>query len=428
MTDAGRRGRRNTRAPVGFTAVTNLADGVTKVTLPLTAVRLGGSPGSVTLAGLAFSLPWLLASLPVGVLVDRADRRRLLWGANAVRLAVVGALGGCAAGGRLGLPVLYGAALLLGTAEVVALTAAAALVPAAVPEPGRERANAWVAGAETVCNELCGPFVGGMLVAAGAGFALGAAWLGYALAGVALVLLRGRFRAAGPDGGGPRPPVLREIGSGLGFLWRTPLLRALALTLTVLCACWGAWLALLPLYAQRELRLGPGQYGAVLGMLGLGGLVGAAAAVRLNRRLGVRAAMFADVLGTCAMLGTPALTASVPAVAAAAFAGGAGGTLWRVNARTIGQRLVPEGMLGRYNAAHRLFSWGAAPLGAGLVGLLADRFGMRAAFAVFALAAALVARPFLRALAPGVPAAAALGEAAPDGAASPSSMTAAKGL
>ncbi len=50
-------------------------------------------------------------------------------------------------------------------------------------------------------------------------------------------------------------------------------------------------------------------------------------------------------------------------------------------------------MLGRYNAVSRLFSWGAMPLGAGLMGLLAEWCGMRAAFLVFAAAVALVVLP-----------------------------------
>ncbi len=58
-------------------------------------------------------------------------------------------------------------------------------------------------------------------------------------------------------------------------------------------------------------------------------------------------------------------------------------------------------MFGRYNAAARLFSWGAMPLGAGLVGVLAEWFGMRAAFAVFAVATVLIIVPFLRTVTPG---------------------------
>ncbi|MFB7591922.1 hypothetical protein [Streptomyces sp. NPDC056169] len=87
-------------------------------------------------------------------------------------------------------------------------------------------------------------------------------------------------------------------------------------------------------------------------------------------------------------------------MAAGAFLGGMGGILWTVNSRTIGQRLVPDAMFGRYNAAARLFSWGAMPLGAGLVGVLAEWLGIRTAFAVFTLATLLTIVPFLRTVTP----------------------------
>ncbi|WP_216356016.1 MFS transporter [Streptomyces sp. MP131-18] len=408
------RAGRNTAVLVVFTALTNLADGVAKMALPLLATRVTSSPAQITAVSLTLTLPWLLAALPVGALVDRVDRRLLLWAAGAVRLLALGGLLAAFAAGEPGLPVLYGAGAVLGVAEVVAMTAAASLVPAAVPPAGRERANAWLAGAETVCGEFCGPFVGGLLLALGTGVALGATWAAYLVGALTLVLLTGRFAAgggvadAGPGPGpGPGPgaasarsSLRHDIAEGLRYLWRHRLLRTMALILTALCASWGAWLALLPLYATQGMGLDARQYGLVLGALGVGGLTGALTVSRLNRWLGRRRVMFADLLGTVAMMAAPALTARPGVVAAAAFAGGMGGTLWSVNARTIAQRIVPDGMLGRYNAVSRLFGWGALPLGAALAGLLAELGGARLAFAAFAVIGAVAVPPFLRIVRP----------------------------
>ncbi|NBE50748.1 MFS transporter [Streptomyces boluensis] len=396
------RGTRNTVVLLVFTAVTNLADGVTKVVLPLLATQASGSPAQVAAVSLSLSLPWLLVALHVGVLVDRVDRRRLLWGANALRLLAVGTLIQVALSGTFSITVLCAAGAVLGVAEVIALTAAAALIPAVVPPAGRERANTWIAGAETVCNEFCGPFVGGLLLAAGAGVALGVTWVSYLAAALVLILLTGRFRAARNAAGGAAPETVNsQIADGLRYLWQQRLLRTMALILTALCACWGAWLALMPLFATRTMGLTPSEYGTVLSALGIGGLVGATTVTWLNRFFGRRWVMFADLVGTLAMMAVPALTTSLWAVTAAAFAGGMGGTVWTVNARTIGQRLVPDAMLGRFNGVTRLFSWGAMPVGAGLMGLLAEWLGMRTAFLLFAAAAAVTIVPFLRVVTPG---------------------------
>ncbi|MFP3986812.1 MFS transporter [Streptomyces sp. E11-3] len=393
-------GSRNTTVLVTFTAVTNLADGVTKVALPLMATQLTDSPAKVSGVALTLTLPWLLAALHVGVLVDRYDRRRLLWIANTVRIAAIAALLVAALGDAMSLMVLYVGGAALGVAEVIALTSAAALVPMAVPPEGRDRANAWLAGAETACNEFCGPFVGGLLVAAGTSVALGATGVAYVAAMAILVLLVGRFTPTHGDGP-PTGTVNQRIAEGLRFLWQQRLLRLMAFSVGVLASCWGAWLALMPLMATKTMGLDARQYGILLSALGAGGLIGALTVGPVNRLLGRRWSMFADLLGTAAMVAAPVITTRMWVVAVGAFLGGMGGILWTVNSRIISQRLVPTGMMGRYNAAARLFSWGAMPLGAGLVGLLAELFGMRAAFGVFTVATLLIIVPFLRTVTPG---------------------------
>ncbi|MBC6469993.1 MFS transporter [Actinomadura alba] len=405
-----RRGARNVGVLVSFTAITNLADGVTKVALPLMAVGLTDSPALVAGVGFTLTLPWLLIALHIGVLVDRADRRRLVSLAEGMRLVVVAALLLAVAADALSLPLLYLAGLVLGVAEVVAQTSLTSLVPAAVPRERLERVNGWVAGAETVANEFAGPALGGLLLTAGAGVALGSTAAAYVAGLLLIMLLAGGFRAR-PTGAAGRPPapVRADIAVGLRFLWSHPLLRTMTLTIAVLAGAWSAWLVLLPSYAE-EAHLSEQAYGLVLSCLGLGGLTGVFAVGTVNRLMGRRRVLFADLLGTFAMLAVPVVTANPWAVAAGAFAGGVGGTLWTVNSRTIVQLTVPDELMGRFNAAARLLGWGTLPLGAALAGAIAQLAGVQAAFIVFAAAAVVAVVPFLRTVTP-----AALAEIFPPG-------------
>ncbi|MFE5326627.1 MFS transporter [Embleya sp. NPDC056575] len=399
---------RNTAVLVAFTVVTNLADGITKIVLPVLAARATDSPALVTLVSLALSLPWLLVALHVGVLVDRVDRRRLLWLAGGLRLVAIGGLLAIVSAGEAGIVELGLGGLVLGVAEVIALTSTAALVPVIVPRADRERANALITGAETAANEFAGPFVGGLLLAAGTGLALGATWVAYLAASLLLLLLTGRFRvvgragvegeggAGGSDGLDAPATVNAQIAEGLRYLWGHRLLRTMTLILTVLFASWGAWLALMPLVAHDTMHMSAREYGVVLSALGVGGLLGAVLVGRLNRLLGHRRVMLADLIATMVMMAVPAVTTAMWAIAGAAFVGGLGGTLWSVNARLIAQNLVPEHMMGRYSGAARLLGWGAIPVGAGLIGVLAEWFGVRAAFLAFAVAAAATIPPYLR--------------------------------
>ncbi|WP_245715977.1 MFS transporter [Micromonospora peucetia] len=392
---------RNTWVLVSFTAVTNLTDGVTKVAFPLVATSLTDSPALVSGVLLTLTLPWLLVAMHVGVLVDRSDRRKLLWLANTMRMTVVLSLFTAVATDVVSLPMLYGGGLILGVAEVIALTSAAALVPAAVAPAGRERANTWVTGAETLCNEFAGPFVGGILVAASASIAFGATIAGYALAILILPFLVGRFRIE-RQSGQPRLTVHQQIGEGLRFLWNQRLLRMLSLTVTGLVTCWSAWFALMPLIATKELGLSADRYGMLVGALGVGGVVGTMSVGLANRLFGRRWVMFGNIFFSASMVAVPALTRNVWAIGAAAFLGGMGGTLWVVNSRSISQTMVGAELMGRYSAAARLFSWGSIPVGAAASGALAQWLGYRVTFGLFAVATTVVIVPFLRIFTPKV--------------------------
>lgn len=391
--------RRNVPVLVGFTALTNLADGVLKVALPLLAVTLTSSPGQVAAVAVALSLPWLLASLHVGVLTDRVDRRLLLSLANAARLLVVAGLLFAVVTGALTMPLLYVVAVLIGLSDVVVSTASAALIPNAVAPSGRLRANAWITGAETVANEFAGPALGGLLIGLGAALSLGATAAAYVLGVGLIALLAGRFAPIPAATDQPRS-VNGDIREGLRFLWHHRLLWTMTIAVSVMITGWSAWLALLPTFATGELGLGATGYGLLLSAIGVGGVAGAVLAAPINRLIGTRMTLLADIFGTIAMLALPALIDEPWLIGAAAFAGGMGGTLWSVTSRTIGQNAVPDELRGRYLATARVIGWGTMPAGAALAGVLAELWGPRVAFAVFALAAATLIVPFLRVVTP----------------------------
>ncbi len=398
---------RNGALLVSFTAVTNLADGVTKVALPLLATHLTRSPALVACVMLTLTVPWLFAALHVGVLVDRADRRRLISVANALRLGTIAALAALVPMKALALPELYGAGLALGIAEVIALTAGSALIQTVAVPDNRDRVNSWVTAAETVCNEFAGPPIGGLLIGIGAAVALGATAAAYALGIVLVAALAGNFRVRRePVAADQTATITAEIRAGVSYLWSQRLLRTMCLMIAMMAGCWSAWLAILPSYATGPMHLSPGEYGLLLSALGVGGVVGAFSTRIVNRWLGRRWALFADLAGTFSMMCVPAVTTSPWLVGLAAFAGGVGGTLWTVNSRTISQLVVPAEMMGRFSAVARLLGWGTMPLGAAVAGGLAQAFGIRIAFAAGAVGMALLVIPFLRIITPSALAAA----------------------
>jgi len=401
------RAGRNEWLLVFFTALTNLADAITRVALPLLAHHLTRSPGLIAAVGVLLMLPWLVTALHVGVLADRVNRRALMLVAETVRLGSAAVLFAAVAAGLAGLALIYVVALVLGVAEVVALTSGASIIPAAVPRARWVQASTRITAMESLWNSFLGAPVGGLLVAVGFLAAFGTTGVIYAAGMVMLALLAGNFRPqrAGEgqgQAGGRRRSVHGEIRDGLGFLLSHRLLRTMAALIGVLAGTWSAWLALLPAYAAAPgpLRLSPQQYGLLLTCLGAGGLLGTILVRPINALLGRRWSMFADIVGSFALVAAPAVLpaakGSAPLVGAAALVAGLGGTMWTVNSRVIIQSLVPDEMLGRFNAASQMIGWGTAPVAAALAGVLAQFAGYHVAFGFFAVICLLIVVPFLR--------------------------------
>lgn len=371
----------------------NLADGFFKLALPLYAATRAQSPSQVAGVMTALTLPWLLFSLPIGSLVDRLDRRLLMTGAHLLRALVLAGVVVFMLNTQVTLLPLYIVAFTLGIAEVVADTAVSAVLPSVVELEELEAANARLVGSVTVGNEFVGPALGGVLftVSIAAPFGVSAAL--YLVAAGALFHMRGSFRALRDAG----QVQLNEVFEGLTFLWRHRLLRTLAILVMVMNLCWAAWLTLMPLYAVAPgpLRLSASQYGLLLTCLGVGGVLGTLLAVPIQRLLGQRWAIGADILGTMVMLLAPALFLNPWLIGVAALLGGAGSTMWGIVVSSVRQRVVPNALLGRVSAALRLFGYGAYPIGAAFAGMLAELAGIRAVFALCTLLTFSLFIPFL---------------------------------
>lgn len=361
------------------TGAANVADGVIIVAASLVAARLTRSPILVAGVMVAYYLPQAIAALPVGVLADRLDRRRLLAGANVVRAVALAAAAGAAGMGLLTLPLLYAAVAVLGACEVVVDTTAQSVIPALVARERLGDANGRLYGTEVVAGEFVGSPLAGVLVAAtvAGAFAVPAAF--YVIG--ALVVLRVHGLAA-PTRGAPAS-LRSDVAEGITFLVRHRALRSMALMAGTLNLGNSAFFAVFVLFAvgaQSPMGLTESAFGVLLAAVAGGGVVGSLVAARATRRLGPARVLASGVLLMAAAYAVPLLTAAWPAVAAALFVAGMASLCANVVLSSTRQRLVPTALLGRVNATYRLVALGTLPLGAFLGGVLGDLLGLRAVF------------------------------------------------
>jgi MFS family permease len=379
--------------------ISNLGDGVRFVAMPLLAAHVTRDPRLVSLVTIAGAAPWLLFSLISGALVDRWDRRRIMWIADAFRTAVVGAFTVAVAVGKPSIALIAGVAFLLGTAETMFDNASQTILPAIVGRQQLSTANGRLYSGQIITQQFAGPPLGGLLfgLAIAAPFAVdGASFLA---AAVLVLSLTGDFRE--PKDANATPTRLRhEIGEGVRWLARHRVLRALAGMLGLMNLMSTATESILVLWALEVLHLNSTGFGLLsLGFAG-GSLLGSLTAARVAKALGEGRTLYLSVLLMVGSnLGAWATTNAYVAGTAFALAGFAA-LVWNVITVSLRQEIIPPRLLGRVNSAYRFLGWGSMPIGAAFGGLLAGAFGLRSPFLAAAVAIAVCGVLMARAVNP----------------------------
>ncbi|RFU37635.1 MFS transporter [Actinomadura logoneensis] len=358
-----------------------------KVALPLLVLH---RTGSALQTGAVYTLeyaPFLLLSIPGGVLADRFPRRWVL---------VAGDLGAGLVAAALALVVvahgplwtIYAAAFLLACAEPVYHPAFQSVIPEIAP-PGRlGAANARLYGGDNLLN-LLGPVLAGGLVALvghGPTILLDAATF---LVSAGLIALMGRVRPAPgqvPEAPVPaaRSRVRDEIREAARYAARHPALRAGALLFAASNLLIWSVQANFVYYVADYHAYGPPLVGLMVGLQGAGALLGATLTHRLlsrGRAPGRLLVLMLGLQGGAFLLLVPAR--HVPDIGAAWTAVFLCGAVVNVSWFTLRQQITPPALLGRVVATTRMVAYSTIPLGTLAAGTLESSFhDMYAVFAV----------------------------------------------
>ncbi|WP_255594089.1 MFS transporter [Achromobacter sp. ES-001] len=357
---------------------------------PLVAVlTLGATAAQTGALQAAQTLPFLLLSLPAGVLADRMSRKALMTGAECVRAASLLVLLALLWMGALNLTWLAALGFLGAVGTVAYNVSAPALVPRLVRAGDLANANRWLELARS-CAFSAGPAAGGALVG----------WMGAPIAYVlattlsllAAVCLAGLPQEAGSDAGAPardappvaaplRPGIVAQLREGAAFVTAHALLRPVLITAVFFNTAWFILQAVYVAYAIDRLGLSATGVGITLGVYGAGMLAGALAAPWLARRLSFGAMIAAGPLTALVASGILLSTLAYPSGVWAAlgfFLFGAGPILWTITTTTLRQAVTPNALLGRVSAVILTATFGARPVGALIGAGLAARVGVEA--------------------------------------------------
>jgi MFS family permease len=336
----------------------------------MTSLTTSAAPVALLLT--AASVPTFLLSLPAGALADVVDRRRLIVVTQTMQALVAAVLAGLAFAGRADPNGLLLLTLLLSIGASLGSPVLQAVTPELID---RDRLPAAIALNSTsfTLSQAIGPAVGGLLVAIagpGAAFAFNAvSFLG--LVAVAFV-----WRRPPQLGQLPAEHVLGAIRSGVRYVRHAPALGVVLARAASYALCFTVVPALLAVVSRTRLGADAGQFGLLLGSLGVGGVAGSVLLPRLRRRFDhehlvmVALGLYALVLLMLSQLHV--LWAAFPILAIAGFAGMTTMSTLNIAAQTV----LPNWVRGRGLAVYQLVFAVAMAAGAAGWGFVAGRFGL----------------------------------------------------
>lgn len=377
--------------------ISNLGDGVTAIALPWLSSAVTRNAVLIALVGVAGRIPWLVFSLPAGVITDRLDRRKIMVASQVSRALLMLVAAATVLYYQSSLPdpadveggavsenmVLFGmiviVSLLFGIAEVLYDNSAQTILPAIVEPEGLERANGNLWGAEMVMNSFIGPPLGSVLI--GVAFALPFAFdaVTFVVAAVLIFLVAGQYRTRETSAAqsAERVDWWGEIKEGVVWLWHHPLLRPMAIILGLLNGLGMVTFATLVLFAQEVLGIDAFVF-AILGMAGaVGGVVGSLLSPRISKMLGSGPSLYLTLIGSVVTSFIIGLTSNWVVVFAMFGVFSFVAVLWNVITVSLRQTIIPDELLGRVNSVYRFFAWGMMPIGLAVGGLIVS--GLEAA-------------------------------------------------
>ena len=350
------------RSFVAFLAARVLAVFATQIQAIVVAWQvydLTRDPIALAYVGLAQFLPMLALLMPAGDLIDRRDRRWILGSSWATGALCSAALWWLAQHGAHGVSGIYAVLVAFGATRAFSGPAMQSLLPQIVAREDLARAIATNSMLMRAAS-IGGPLIGGLL------YALGDASITYALclagfAGGAALLACVRLQpmAARPA---PQGSMWQRFGAGLRFIRSRPIVLG-TISLDLFAVLLGGVVALLPIYAQEVLHVGPAGLGALRSAMAVGEVgMGLYLATRpFNRRVGP--VMFAAV----ALFGMANLVFALStwfwvSLLALLVAGAADMVSVYIRGALV-QFSTPDDMRGRVNAVNMLFIGSSNELG-----------------------------------------------------------------
>lgn len=352
---------------------------VALIAMPLLALEvLHATTFEVALLTFLGWLPYLVFSLPAGVVADRFDQRRVMIICDLARMSLMLSIPVVTLAGRLSLGYLYAVISLSGVLTVLFTVAYRGQLPKLVSGERLVDGNGKLGVSERLA-ELSGPAIGGALAGmVGAARALYTNVLALLLSAITLWLIK--VPTSDSTGRPARVTFKTAMGEGLTFVRREPILRRLLWCTSVCNFFVMASVSIQITFMDRDLGASETAIGLVFTAGAVGGVLAGVFAHRIAVRVGTARIIWMSMLLPGPLyflmpLARPGWGLAMYGVGLAAMS--ANSTLFNTAALSYRQLVCPPELLSRVSAVYLWIAYGVVPLGSLFGGLLATQVGMR---------------------------------------------------
>lgn len=340
---------------------------------------------SLGFVGLAQFLPMVVLTLVVGQVADRYNRRTIIFICQLVEGLVAALLLVGTLTGEINQEHIYIAAAVLGTCRAFEGPSSSALLPQVVSREDLQSAISWSTSAGQTA-QILGPVLGGLLYSIGPVWVYSTATVALVISGILTFLIKVEYAAVRKA----EPVTRQSLLSGLVFVYRNPAILG-TISLDLFAVLLGGATALLPIFAQDVLHIGP----IGLGLLRTAPAVGALimsfglAYFPLRDKVGLK------LFGALAVFGLATILFGVSkniylSLLALLFVGGSDVVSVVIRSSLV-QLQTPDDMRGRVNAVNSLFIGTSNQLGEFESGTLAGFIGAVPAVVVGGIGTILIA-------------------------------------
>lgn len=367
---------------IGFSHVGNWMQTVALGWLVLELTGSGVALGS--LLALRFA-PMLLGGVFAGNLVDRLDKRSILYATQAASAFLAAAMSVLVFTGVVEMWMVYAVALGFGLVDVIDRPARQTFVHEMV---GAEHLRNAVALNSTEANlaRTLGPLFAGILIAsAGIAFCFFTNMLSYLVFVIFLALMRGgEFHREVHEG-----QKVDHVLAGLRYVASMPLLRTILISMAVIGTLSYEFQTSLPLFARTTFLGGAADYAALLSAMGAGSVAGGLFSAS-RKSIGAHEFVAWAFLFGISICMTSLMPSLGLAIVSMVFVGFFSITMSSM-ANTIVQLESAAHMRGRVMSLWSMALFGSTLIGAPIIGFVGERISPRLALALGGVAAILAA-------------------------------------